>query len=60
MSHLEDHPIVDSTHYRSFLSEPVPSTNAYNADTEAPTAEDEFIEAVDDSDTRAQLRWLLT
>ena len=58
VSHLEDHPTVEGIHYQSFLSEPVPSTNAYNADTEAPTAEDEFIEAVDDSDTRAQLRWL--
>ena len=58
VNYLEDHPTVEGIHYRSFLSEPVPSTNAYNADTEAPTAEDEIIEAVDDSDTRAQLRWL--
>ena len=58
VSHLEDHPTVKGTHYRSFLSEPVPSTNAYNADTEALTAEDEVIAAVGDSDTRAQLRWL--
>ena len=45
MSHLEDHPTVEGTHFRSFLSEPVPSTNAYNANTEAPTAEDEAIAA---------------
>ena len=58
VSFFEDHPTVEGVHYRSFLTEPVPSANAYNADTEVPTAEDDVIAAVDDPDTRAQLRWL--
>ena len=58
VSHLEDHPHVNGTHYSTFLSAPVPSTDSHNADTEAPTAEDEYISAVDDPDIRAQLRWV--
>ena len=58
VSHLEDYPHVNGIHYRTFLSAPVATIDAHNADTEAPTAEDDYISAVDDPDTRAQLRWL--
>ena len=54
VSHLEDHPHVNGTHYSTFLSAPIPSNDTYNADTEAPTAEDEYISAIDDPDIRAQ------
>ena len=37
VSHLEDHPHVNGTHYSTFLSAPVPSNDTHNAHTEAPT-----------------------
>ena len=58
VSHLEDHPHVNGTHYSTFLSAPVPSNDTHNADTETPTAEDEYIAAIDDPDLRAQLQWV--
>ena len=58
VSHLEDHPYVNGEHFRAFLSALVATADTHNADTEAPTAEDEYISIIDDPDTRAQLRWL--
>ena len=57
VSYLESHPYINGIHCRNFLSAPVVSHDACNSDTEAPTAEDEYISAVDDPDTRAQLHW---
>ena len=58
VSHLEDHPHINGVHYRSFLSALVAANDPRNADTEAPTAVDDYISTIDDPDTRAQLRWL--
>ena len=46
VSHLENNPYVGDVHYCNFLSAPVSTSNSYNADTEAPTAEDEYISRV--------------
>ena len=43
VSHLENNPYVNDVHYCNFLSAPVSTSNSYNADTEASTAEDEYI-----------------
>lgn len=38
-------------------SQPIASCDAYNADTEPPTAEDEYISSVSDPHLQLQLRW---
>ena len=43
-----DHLEANAAFYRDFLCEPVSSESAYNADTEQPTAEDEYINSVCD------------
>ena len=47
----------DGTHLRDFLAAPVVSADSYNADTEVPNDEDECINAVEDAETRRELRW---
>ena len=44
-AHLED----NGSSYRQFLSEPVASNDAYNADTEPPTDEYAYIDGIADS-----------
>ena len=46
-----------SDFYHDFQSHPVPSCDAYNADTEAPTAEDAYISTIIDPEFQAQLCW---
>ena len=43
-NHLDN----NSVFYRDFLAQPVESNNAYNADTDAPSDEDAFIDTVSD------------
>lgn len=43
--------------YCDFLCEPVASNDAYNADTEQPTAEDLYISSIADPQLQSQLRW---
>ena len=57
VSHLENNPYVGDVHYCNFLSAPVSTSNSYNADTEAPTAEDEYISSIGDPNIQSQLRW---
>ena len=52
-SHLE----ANVASYLDFVCQPVADENAYNADTEKPTAEDQYIDSVADSKMRTQLRW---
>ncbi|MCG8623639.1 MAG: hypothetical protein MJE68_16805 [Proteobacteria bacterium] len=43
--------------YKGFLSQPVTSHDAYNADTEPPTAQDTQIEMIANHELQAELRW---
>ena len=43
--------------YCGFVCQPVATTSKYNADTEPPTAEDEYINSVSDPELQTQLRW---
>lgn len=52
-NHLEENVSL----YSQFLSQPVASHNAYNADTEPPTAEDAYIDTIADSELCDQLHW---
>jgi len=54
---VTNHLDVNSALYSESLSQPVASQDAYNADTEPPTAEDEYINSVADSQLQLQLRW---
>ena len=58
VSYFEDNSYINGTHYRDFLSQPVPSIDPYNADSEAPTNEDAYIATVSDPNTQAQLCWI--
>ena len=51
--HLEN----NSNLYKRFLSQPVASHDAYNADTEPPTAQDAYIETIADHQLQTELRW---
>ena len=53
VSHLE----ANTALYCNAVSQPVASQDAYNADTEPPTAEDEYINSVADPQLQLQLRW---
>ena len=53
-NHLEDH---HRAMYCDFLSEPVASHDAYDADTEASSEEDALIATVADPQLQTQLRW---
>ena len=52
--HLENNSIL----YMGFLSQPVVSNDAYNADTEPPDDQDAYIETVTDHDLQTELRWV--
>ena len=43
--------------HRDILSQPVSSDDSYNADTEQPTAKDEYINSVADPELQTELRW---
>ena len=43
--------------YRSFLAQPIATNNSYNADTEAPTEQDAYIDTIADPEQQAELRW---
>ena len=51
--HLEANPPL----YCDFLSQPVSSDDSYNADTDQPTADDEYINSVPNSQLQTELRW---
>ena len=57
VEHLQSHPYTrdGSSHLRDYVSAPIAGDDPFNADTEAPSAQDEYIE---DPDPRQQLRWL--
>ena len=52
-NHLEN----NSALYCNFLAQPLAYDNAYNADTEAPTDEDAYINTVHNPEQQMQLRW---
>ena len=52
-NHLEN----NSVFYHDFLAQPIQSSDAYNADTEAPSDEDAIIDSVDDPEQQTRLRW---
>ena len=55
---VADHLRAYAALYHGFLCQAVPSEdNDYNADTEQPTAEDEFIDSVADPQLQTELRW---
>ena len=60
MEYLEAHPYTHdgSSHFRNYVSAPVVSDDPSNADTEAPSEQDNIISSVDDLQLRQQLRWL--
>ena len=52
-SHME----ANAALYHGFVCQPVATNSKYNADTEPPTDEDEYINSVSDPELRTQLRW---
>ena len=52
-SHME----ANAALYRGFVCQPVATNSKYNADTEPPTDEDEYINSVSDPELQTQLRW---
>ena len=55
---VADHLEANAALYHDFLCQPVPSEhNDYNAHTEQPTAEDEYIDSVADLKLKTILRW---
>ena len=60
VEHLQAHPYTHdgSSHLRDFLSAPVIREDTSNADTEAPSEQDEYINSIEDPQLRQQLRWL--
>ena len=52
-NHLENNAVF----YRDFIAQPVQRNSAYNADTEAPSDEDAFVNIVHDPEQQMQLRW---
>ena len=60
MEYLQAHPYTydGSSHFREFILAPLISDDPSNADTEAPSKQDEFIDSVEDPRLRQQLRWL--
>ena len=47
-----------SSHFRNYISAPVVGDEPSNADTEAPSEQDDIINSVDDLRLHQQLRWL--
>ena len=60
VEYLQTHPSTHegSSHFREYISAPVVSNDPSNADTEAPSEQDEFINATENPQLRQQLRWL--
>ena len=59
VEHLQSTPYTHgSSHLRDYVSAPMIVDDPLNADTEAPTRQDEVISSVKDLDLRQQLRWL--
>ena len=59
VEHLQSSPYTHgSSHLRNYVSAPVIADDPLNADTEAPTRQDEVISSIEDADLRQQLRWL--
>ena len=55
---VADHLQANAALYRDFLCQPVPSEDDdYNADTEQPTTEDQYINSVVDPQMQTELRW---
>ena len=54
---VADHLEANAALYCDFLCQPVPSENDYNADTEQPTAKDEYIDSVRYPHLQTELRW---
>ena len=55
---VADHLEANAALYHDFLCQPVLSEDGdYNADTEQPTAEDEYIESVADLKLQTELKW---
>ena len=54
---VADHLEANAALYCDFLCQPVSSEDSYNADTEQPTAEDEYIKSVSDPQLQTELRW---
>ena len=54
---LCDHLESNSSLYSPFVSQPVASHHAYNADTEPPTDEDAYIDSIADPELQYMLRW---
>ena len=54
---VADHLEANAALYCDFLCQPVSSEDVYNADTEQPTAEDEYINSVSDPQLQTELRW---
>ena len=52
-SHME----ANAPLYCGFVCQPVATNSKYNADTEPPTDEDEYINSVSDPELQTQLRW---
>ena len=54
---VADHLEANAPLYCGFLSQPVSSDDSYNADTDQPTAEDEYINSVSDPQLQTELKW---
>ena len=52
-NHLEN----NSALYYNFVAQPIACDNAYNADTEAPTDKDAYIDTIHNREQQKQLRW---
>ena len=60
VEYLQEHPYIhdSSSHFREFISASVISDDPSNADTEAPSQQDVFINSIENLRLRQQLRWL--
>ena len=60
VEHLQSHLYTryGSTHLKDYLSAPVAGDDPFNADTEAPSEQDECINSIEDPELQQQLRWL--
>ena len=60
VEYLPTHPYTrdGSSHFREFIPAPVVSDDPSNADTEAPSQQDEFINSIEGPRLQQQLRWL--
>ena len=54
---VADYLRVNKASYCDFVCQPVAQIDAYNADTEPPTEEDEYIDSITDPQLQTELRW---